>query len=118
MVSRVGKVPRLQMKKTDVAPDRIERGPDSSTVLFHGSMQNQGYVVTRIELRQYLERSDGKLGDYSLITALVETDRGSVEMKYDEGFRGSDALESAATLLKQYVGLASLINRALIELGQ
>ena len=105
------------MKKNDVDPDRVERLPDNVTVLFHGSMQNQGYVITSIELRQYLERRDGKLGDYSLITVLVETDRGSVEMKYDEGFRGSDALESAATLLKQYVGLASLINRALIELG-
>jgi hypothetical protein len=50
------------------------------------------------------------------LTVLVETDRGSVEMKYDEGFRGADALESAATILTRYVGLASLINRALIEL--
>ena len=106
------------MKKTDVSAGRIDRQPDNSTVLFQGKMQNQGYDITRIELRQYVERKDIELGDYSLLTALVETDKGSVEMKYDEGFRGGDALESTATMLKQYVGLASLINRALIELAE
>jgi hypothetical protein len=106
------------MIKTDVARERIERPPHNTAVLFQGNMQNQGYTITRIDLRQYLERKDSQLGDYSLITAFVETDKGSVEMKYDEGFRGSDALESAATLLRQYVGLASLINRALIELQE
>ena len=79
-------------------------------------MQNQGFVISRIELRRYVERVDEQLGDYSLLTVLVETDKGSVEMKYDEGFRGPDALESASTMLTRYVGLASLINRALIEL--
>jgi hypothetical protein len=102
--------------KTDVEPGRIGRPPIKSKTLMAGSMQNQGFTITKIELRQYAERHDDKLGDYSLLTALVETDRGVVEMKYDEGFRGPDALESAATMLTQYVGLASLINRALIEL--
>jgi hypothetical protein len=37
-------------------------------------------------------------------------------MKYDEGFRGNNAIDLAVTMLKQYVGFASLINRALIEL--
>jgi hypothetical protein len=69
-----------------------------------------------VELRQYVERRDERLGDYSLLTVVVETDRGTAELKYDEGFRGSDALESAANMLSQYIGLASLINRALIEL--
>lgn len=105
------------MKLSDVDPGRISRPPDRSQVLLEkGSQKNQGFVIQKIEMRQYIERRDNQLGDYSLLTAVVETDRGIVEMKYDEGFRGPDALESAVTMLTQYVGLASLINRALIEL--
>lgn len=105
------------MKLSDIDPGRISRPPDKSKVLLEkGSQKNQGFIIQKIEMRQYIERRDDELGDYSLLTALVETDRGMVEMKYDEGFRGPDALESAVTLLTQYVGLASLINRALIEL--
>lgn len=105
--------------KSDIDPGRTSRPPDRSKVLLEkGSQKNQGFVIQRIEIRQYVERRDEKLGDYSLLTAVVETDRGAVEMKYDEGFRGPDALESAVAMLTQYVGLASLINRALIELQQ
>jgi hypothetical protein len=105
------------MKSSDIAPSRISRPPDRLKVLLEKSSQkNQGVVIKKIELRQYVERYDYQLGDYSLLTAVVETDLGTVEMKYDEGFRGSDALESAVTMLTQYVGFASLINRALIEL--
>ncbi|MEP0824438.1 MAG: hypothetical protein HRF40_03040 [Nitrososphaera sp.] len=102
---------------SDIDQERISRPPDKSrTILEHGSQANQGFVIRKIEMRQYIERRDSRLGDYSLLTAVVETDRGTVEMKYDEGFRGPDALESAVTLITRYVGLASLINRALIEL--
>jgi hypothetical protein len=103
--------------KGDISPGRVKRAPDKAKVLLeNGSQENQGFVIKKIEMRQYVERSDERLGDYSLLTAVVETDRGAVEMKYDEGFRGPDALESAVAMLTQYVGLASLINRALIEL--
>ena len=37
-------------------------------------------------------------------------------MKYDEGFRGNDAIESAATILSGIPWFGALINRALIEL--
>ena len=104
------------MRKSDIEPERTSRPPDGSKVIMDTEMQNQGFVISRIELRRYVERVDEQLGDYSLLTVLVETDKGSVEMKYDEGFRGPDALEAAATMLTRYVGLASLINRALIEL--
>jgi hypothetical protein len=103
--------------KSDIDPGRTGRPPDRSRVLLEkGSQKNQGFVIQKVEMRQYVERKDEKLGDYSLLTVVVETDCGAVEMKYDEGFRGPDALESAATMLTQYVGLASLVNRALIEL--
>jgi hypothetical protein len=104
------------MKASDVDPGRTGRPPDRAKVLMAGAQKNQGFVIQKVELRQYVERRDERLGDYSLLTVVVETDRGTAEMKYDEGFRGPDALESAATMLMQYVGLASLINRALIEL--
>jgi hypothetical protein len=105
------------MKTSDVEPGRIARPPDrTKTLLTGGARKNQGFVINNIQMRQYIERKDEHIGDYSLLTIVVETDRGSVEMKYDEGFRGPDALESAVAMLTQYVGLAPLINRALIEL--
>jgi hypothetical protein len=104
--------------KSDVEPGRIKGPPARSTLLLQGPMQAQGLSITKMEMRQYVERTDSRLGDYSLLTIVVETDRGAVEMKYDEGFRGQDALESAKKLLLQYAGLASLINRAQIELSQ
>jgi hypothetical protein len=105
------------MTEGDIDQGRISRPPNRSKVLIAcGSQKNQGYAIRKVEIRQYIERSDERLGDYSLLTVVVETDKGTVEMKYDEGFRGPDALESAVTMLTQYVGLASLINRALIDL--
>lgn len=106
------------MRRSDIEPGRISRPPDKSSVIMEGKMENQGFAILRMEMRQYVERTDQRLGDYSLLTVVVETDKGTVEMKYDEGFRGPDALESAATLLTRYVGLASVINRALIELQE
>jgi hypothetical protein len=103
--------------KTDLEPGRIKGPPAKSVQLLQNAMKMEGVLVTKMEMRRYVERSDKQLGDYSLLTVVVETDRGAVEMKYDEGFRGPDALESAARLLLQYVGLAALINRALIELS-
>jgi hypothetical protein len=104
--------------KSDVEPGRIKGPPAASAILLQSPMQAQGLLVTKIELRQYIERTDERLGDYSLLTVVVETDRGVVEMKYDEGFRGPDALESARKMLLQYAGLAALINRAQIDLSQ
>jgi hypothetical protein len=37
-------------------------------------------------------------------------------MKYDEGFRGEAAIDSAVTMIVQHIGLTAIINRALIEL--
>ncbi|MEO9295662.1 MAG: hypothetical protein ABI347_08695 [Nitrososphaera sp.] len=102
--------------KSDIEPGRIKDAPAKTRTLLFSPQNIQGFIVKKVELRQYLERTDVKLGDYSLLTVVVETDKDIVEMKYDEGFRGTDALESAVAMLTQYVGLSSLINRALIEL--
>jgi|ERR671930_428154 hypothetical protein len=101
-----------------VDSSRIAIGkPDKSFLLLtNGRRESQGFIIEHIELRQYIENVDPFLGSYSLLTVLIKTDKGEVEMKYDEGFRNNDAIELAATSLTQYVGIASLINRALIEL--
>ena len=105
-------------KIRDIDISRITKQiPDKSlTLLADGKNESQGFIIEYIQLRQYIEKADPSLGNYSLLTVLIRTDKGEVEMKYDEGFRGIDVIESAAVMLTQYAGLASLINRALIEL--
>ena len=76
----------------------------------------KGYKIKNIELRLYIEKNDKKLGQYSLITSLVETDKGSVEMVYDEGYRGNDALETSSKFLSENLGVSGLILRSLIFL--
>jgi hypothetical protein len=50
------------------------------------------------------------------IISLVETDNGSVEMIYDEGYRGDNALETSSKFLTENLGISSLILRSLIFL--
>lgn len=106
------------IKKIDISASRANGVPDAVTVLLEGvNSQNQGFIIEHMELRQYIESRDPCLGEYSLITVLIKTDKGVVEMKYDEGYRGdSDVLKSIADFLSHYVGYASLIGRILIEL--
>ncbi|HET7149372.1 MAG TPA: hypothetical protein VFI73_12855 [Candidatus Nitrosopolaris sp.] len=105
------------IKKIDISDNRTDKEPEAIiSLLENGRSENQGFIVQRIELRQYIESSDPYLGIYSLITVLIKTDKGIVEMKYDEGYRGTEALKSAADFLSNYVGYASLICRTLIEL--
>jgi len=104
--------------KSDIEPGRIKGPPARRQILLSGAQKDQGFTVTLVEMRQYIERADERLGEYSLLTVVVETDKGSIEMKYDEGFRGSDAFQSAVAMLTQYLGLSALINRALIALSE
>ncbi|MFL6317579.1 MAG: hypothetical protein ACJ71K_21080 [Nitrososphaeraceae archaeon] len=105
-------------KISDIDSSRIiMRNPDKSLVLLtNGRNESQGFIIEHIELRQYIENVDPFLGNYSLLTVLIKTDKGEVEMKYDEGFRDINVVELAAIMLTQYAGFGSLINRALIEL--
>ena len=98
-------------------PKRVDRNPDKiSELLSNGSIAEKGYVIKNIQLRLYIEKNDKKLGQYSLITSLVETDKGSVEMIYDEGYRGNNALETSSKFLTENLGISSLILRSLIFL--
>jgi len=106
------------MKYVDISnPKRIDRTPDKIIqILSDGTTAEKGYKIKNIQLRLYTEKNDKKLGPYSLITSLVETDKGSVEMVYDEGFRGNNALERSSKFLTDNLGISSLILRSLIFL--
>lgn len=98
-------------KKTDLDLKRIQSNPDKAFILLtDGKNENQGFIIENVELRQYIEKRDPALGNFSLITVFLQTNKGTVEMKYDEGFKGNDAIESAASMLTQYIGFGALIN--------
>ncbi len=100
-------------------PQRVNRKPDSVEVLFSsGDFVQDGFRISKVELRLYNERTDEKLGKYSLITSFVETDKGSVEMIYDEGFRGEESLLRAAEFLTSNLGISGLILRSIISLRE
>ncbi len=98
-------------------PQRINRNPDDVEILVSsGDFVEQDFRVHTVELRLYLEKIDKKLGQYSLITSFVDTDKGSVEMIYDEGFRGDDSLKRTVQFLTTNLGISGLILRSIITL--
>ena len=106
------------MRYIDISnPERVDRDPDKVIqLLSNGSITEKGYKIKNIQLRLYIEKNDKKLGQYSLITSLVETDKGSVEMIYDQGYRGNNALETSSKFLTENLGVSGLILRSLIFL--
>jgi hypothetical protein len=100
-------------------PQRVNRKPDDFKELFSlGTFVEQGFSIHKVELRLYLEKNDEKLGSYSLITSFVETDKGSVEMIYDEGFRGENTLNRTVEFLTSHLGISGLILRSIITLKE
>ena len=59
---------------------------------------------------------DKVLGIFTIITAFVQTDKGSIEILYDEGYRGKTALDDAVKFLTENLGLSGLILRCIISL--
>jgi len=106
------------MKVIDIPnPDRINHKPDDFKIITSsGNFSEQGFLIKKVELRLYKEKFDKKFGTYSLITSLIETDKGSIEMIYDEGFRGENALNEAAEFLTKNLGISGLILRSMISL--
>ena len=106
------------MKFVDI-PDssRITDDPDNRiTIISDGKILQDGVEINKIELLQYTIKSEENLGDYSIITALIQTNLGEIEILYDEGYRGTDALNESANMLIQNLGLSGLITRSLISL--
>lgn len=102
----------------DVAdPHRIDRAPDKTVMLISGGkFCERGHIVKNICLNLYILRKDENIGPYSLITVLVETDKGVIEMTYDEGYRGVNAIEEAVAFLTSHIGISGLILRSIIQL--
>ena len=106
------------MKFVDI-PDsqRIDHEPDNRSMIFtDGKIIHDGVEIKQIELLQYKIKIDEALGEYSIITALVDTNQGQIEILYDEGYRGNDALNESTNILIQNLGLSGLILRSLISL--
>ena len=100
-------------------PDRINKNPDERKFLLeNGNFIQDEFEISDIELRLYLEKIDQKLGAYSLITSFVRTNKGTIEMVYDEGFLGEDALYRAFTFLTTNLGLSGLVLRSIISIRQ
>lgn len=105
------------MKVIDVIdPERISKGPDKTVILSSGNFVEQGFVIKKIQLHLYIQKKDQKYGTYSLITAHVETDKGDIEITYDEGYRGENALEETAAFLTSHLGISSLVLRSIMQL--
>jgi len=100
-------------------PQRVDKIPDGVKVLFDsGSFIQDEFKILSVELRLYIERTDPSLGNYSLITSFVQTDKGSIEMIYDEGFRGENSLLRSADFLTSNLGVSGLILRSVISLRE
>jgi hypothetical protein len=100
-------------------PQRVNRTPDGVEILLStGNFVQDEFIISKVELRLYNERTDDKLGVYSLITSFVETDKGSVEMIYDEGFRGEMPLLRTTKFLTSNLGISGLILRSIISLRE
>ena len=100
-------------------PNRISKTPDDVKVLVSsGNFIQDEFAISAVELRLYNEKTDEKLGVYSLITSFVQTDKGSIEMIYDEGFRGDDPLKRATEFLTSNLGISGIILRSIISLRE
>jgi hypothetical protein len=106
------------MRFVDVPnPQQINRKPDNNIVILaDGKIMQEDVEIKQIELLEYKIKNDENLGQYSIITALVDTDQGTIEILYDEGYRGDDALNESANMLIQNLGLSGLILRSLISI--
>lgn len=100
-------------------PQRVDKIPDDVKVLLNsGNFLQDEFKILRIELRLYVEKTDPSLGAYSLITSFVQTDKGSIEMIYDEGFRGENSLLRSADFLTSNLGVSGVILRSVISLRE
>ena len=98
-------------------PERINREPNQiKKILKSNPISEQGFLIKNLELRWYKEKFDQNQGQYSHITAFVDTDKGSVETTFEEGFLGVSPLERSAEFLSSQLGISGVILRSLITL--
>lgn len=105
------------MKKyLDVNGKVLSLPKDEMVVLSDGNFQVNGFLIINISVRQYISKIDDDLGPYSILTCIVETDKGTIEILYDEGFHGTNALQESVMFLKNNLGVSGLILRSVISL--
>ena len=98
-------------------PSQIDGAPNNRTLIIDKPYSIGGTVIRRVELLQYITRQDTN-GPYSIITAYVQFESDSVEILYDQGYRGEDALHRAAEFLRNMLGISGLVLRAQISLDE
>jgi hypothetical protein len=92
--------------------------PKKSMIILSNVLYDNLYFIKKLELLLYVTNKDSMIEEYSILLIRLETNDGTVIMKYDEGYRGSNVFDDTLELLTKYNGLSSLINRALIELNK
>ena len=102
--------------KKDFDISRWQRRPIRILKISEKILYFQEVEVKSLELRQYFPRSEAQGADTCLYTVSIQTNLGSVEMKYIESRCTSQELDRICFLLKDLIGIGSLINRMVIEL--
>jgi len=101
------------MKFNDI-PDsnRIDRIPDESQEIFSSeNFTEQGLIIKKIEMRLYIEKENR-----CLITVFLQSDKGEVEMLYDEIKYEKNSLPNLTEFLMNQLGISSIITRTIIFL--
>ncbi|HEX5185417.1 MAG TPA: hypothetical protein VFV86_00880 [Nitrososphaeraceae archaeon] len=98
--------------------DLLTQTPIKSKIILSNFKYNNKYFIKKLELLLYLTNINSMIEQYTILLIKLETNNGTIIMKYDEGHRDSNIFDDTIELLTKYNGLSSLINRALIELNE
>ena len=96
----------------------IKKIPDKSITILSNVMYDSMHFIHKLELSLYITNKHISRGEYSILIVSLKTNKGTIIMKYDEGYRGRNVFDDSIEILTYYNGLSSLINRAFIELDQ
>ena len=101
------------MKFIDIQdPTRIDKTPDESHEIFSSeNFTEQGLLIKKIEMRLYIEKHG-----MCLLTIFLQSDKGEVEMLYNETKYEEDLLINLTKFLTNQLGISSIITRAIIFL--
>ncbi len=102
--------------KKDFDISRWQRLPIRIVKISEKILFFQEVEVRTLELRQYFPSSEAQGAATCLYTVFIQTNLGSLEMKYIESRCNSQELDRICFVLKDLMGISSLINRMMIEL--
>ena len=101
------------MKFNDIPdPSRIDKIPDESQTIFSSeNFMEQGFIIKKIEMRLYIEKEKK-----CLITIFLQSDKGEVEMLYNELSYDKNSLPNLTKFVTNQLGISSMVTRAIIFL--